>query len=154
FLVDEPLASQASKILIRSYYYAKLDAENPKRPKTWEQFLNNFVTPGRLTGSLSAATMKELRDTLCDRLGMGFEARDEKDSGVDKEEVATLAKKIREMRNPTKREKLADNDAYMILRIEAIRRKKENVSANPYGYKTWYLTQVNQPPNCQDTAHP
>ncbi len=141
FLVDEALASQASKILIRSYYYAKLDAENPKRPKNWAQFLNNFVSPGNLTGPLSPRSLKELRDTLCNRFGMEFEARDKNDALIDKDEVAILAKKIREKRSPKKREELAENDAYMILRIDALRKKKEHVVGNPYGYRTWYLTQ-------------
>jgi len=36
---------------------------------------------------------------------------------------------------------LADNDAHLILRVDSIRREKENQIGNPYGCKTWYLTQ-------------
>lgn len=141
FLVDDALASQASKILIRSYYYAKLDKSLDKRPKNWTQFLNNFVTPSKLSGSLSLSTMKELRETLCARFGMEFEPREQNGELIDKEEAARLAKKIHEMRGYSKREELAENDAEMILRVEAIRKKRERTTGNPYGYKTWYLTQ-------------
>lgn len=140
-LVDEFLASQSSKILIRAYYYAKFEKDNPSRPKTWSQFLNNFLSPSKLSGSLSINTMKELRDTLINRFGLVYEPRDQKDSSIDKEEMAKLAAKIRDMRSPSKREILSENDAYMILRVDAIRRDKESTSGNPYGYSTWYLTQ-------------
>jgi hypothetical protein len=138
--VDFALASQSSKILIRAYYYAKLDKETPGRPATWTHYINNFLTPGRLTASLSESTMRELKGTLCNRYGLDFE---EKESGADLIEVAeaaALAGRIQELRAPTKREVLAENDANMILRIEG-ERKKEKFSGNPYGYRTWYLTQ-------------
>lgn len=141
FLVDEYLASQASKILIRAYYYAKFEKDNHERPKNWSQYLNNFLSPTKLSGSLSVNTMKELRDTLVNRFGLVYEPRDQKDSLVDKDEMTKLAAKIRSMRSPSKREILSENDAYMILRVDAIRRDKESTSGNPYGYSTWYLTQ-------------
>lgn len=140
FLVDDYLASQASKILIRAYYYAKLDKDLSVRPMNWSQYLNNFVTPSKLSGSLSVNSMKELRETLCTRFGMEFEPKEQNGDLVDKKEVAKLSKKIHEMRGHLKREELAENDAEMILRVEAIRRKRERTSGNPYGYKTWYLT--------------
>ena len=141
FLVDEALASQASKILIRAYYYAKLDKENQIRPKTWVQFLNNFLTPGKLYGKLSQGSVKELGETLCNRFSMSFEARDDTNSFVDSKEQNTLAAKIRKMRDPTKHEILSENDAYMILVVDYLRKKNEKIKGNPYGFKTWYLTQ-------------
>lgn len=141
FLVDDLLASQASKILIRAYYYAKLDETLSPRPKTWAQFINNFVSPGKMMGALSPGTMKELRETLCNRFGMEFEGREENSDLINAREAQKLANKIHEMRKFSKREELAENDAHMILRIEAIRKKKEKRTGNPFGYSTWYLTQ-------------
>lgn len=139
-IVDTALAAESSKILIRAYYYAKLNAENPARPKTWTQYLNNFSTPAKLTRALSESTMRELKDVLCTRFGLDFELREETKAAIDKDETQKLAERIKEMRPFSKRDVLADNDAFMILRIES-ERKKEKYSGNPYGYKTWYLTQ-------------
>jgi hypothetical protein len=141
FLVDDYLASQASKILIRSYYYAKFEKENQNRPKTWTQYLNNFLSPEKLSASLSTATMRELKDTLCSRFGFTYEPQDTKDTSIDPEELVSLSKKIQEMRGPNKREILAENDAYMILRVDALRQQKESSTGNPYGFSNWYLTQ-------------
>jgi len=140
-LVDEALAAESPKILIRAYYYAKLDVANPNRPKTWSQYLNNFLTPARLTSALSPATLKELREVLCTRFGLEFELREKSDGSVRKSELNALARQIQAMRSPDKRPILAENDAFMILRIDGVRKKKESTSANPFGFKTWYLTQ-------------
>ena len=140
--VDAALASQSSKILIRAYYYAKLNSDNSARPRTWTQYLNNFLTPSKLIAPLSESTMRELKDVLCNRYGLAFVASDDKNgAAVAPADATTLAARIREMRSPTKREVLADNDAYMILHIEG-ERKKERFSGNPYGYRSWYLTAV------------
>jgi hypothetical protein len=136
--VDLALASQASKILIRAYYYAKLDKDKSGRPTTWTQYLNNFLTPSKLTAPLAEPTMRELRDVLCHRYGLEFEPKEASKGLIDEEEASKLAAGIQEMR--AKREEIAENDAHMILRIEA-ERKKERFSGNPYGYRTWYLTQ-------------
>jgi hypothetical protein len=138
--VDHALASQASKILIRAYYYAKLDKEKAGRPTTWTQYLNNFLTPTKLTGPISESTMRELKGALCQRYGLEFEAKEEAAGLIDVEDAAKLAARIQDMRAPTKHEVLAENDANMILRIEA-ERNNEKFSGNPYGYRTWYLTQ-------------
>ncbi len=136
--VDVALASQASKILIRAYYYSKLDKEKKGRPTTWTQYLNNFLSPSKLTAPLADATMRELKDTLCNRYGLEFEDRASNKGLIDDEEATKLAARIQEVR--AKREEIAENDANMILRIEA-ERKKEKFSGNPYGFRTWYLTQ-------------
>ena len=108
--VDFALASQSSKILIRAYYYAKLDKERTGRPANWTQYINNFLTPGRLTGPLfRKSTMRELKDALCNRYGLEFEAKEVGTDLIDADEAAKLAAKIQEMRAPTKREVLAES---------------------------------------------
>jgi hypothetical protein len=141
FLVDHALASQSDRILIRAYFYAKLETQNASRPRTWSQYIGNFLTVAKLSGPTSPASMTSLRNTLCQRHGLEYEARSTTDSGIDEAEARQLAKKIAEMRRQTKREVLADNDARLMLRVDSIRREKENRVGNPYGCKTWYLTQ-------------
>jgi hypothetical protein len=141
FFVDEVLASQSDRILIRAYYYSKLDQGNPNRPRTWTQYINNFLSSAKLFGATSTASMRSLRDTLCQRFGFEYEAQNEISSGVDTDELRTLANQIKSTRRSTKDERLSKNDALLILRIDSMRRSKENSSGNPYGYKTWYLTQ-------------
>ncbi len=139
-LVDHALASQSDRILIRSYYYAKLNVQNTDRPRTWSQYLDNFVTSSKLSAPTSPVSMRSLRDTLCNRLGLEYEPRLLADASINPEELRTLSAKIADMR-PRKRQEMATNDAMMILRVDALRRQKEDSASNPYGYRTWYLTQ-------------
>jgi len=140
-IVDHALASQSDRILIRAYYYAKLDKNLYPRPMNWAQFLNNFLTASKLTAATSPESMKSLRDTLCQRFGLEFEPRSVTAKEISEKDTSKLAKKITEMRRYGNKELLATNDAQLILRVEAIRRHKEAQPGNPYGYKTWYLTQ-------------
>jgi hypothetical protein len=61
FVVDEALASQCDRILIRSYYYSKFDQGNPNRPRTWTQYINNFLSSAKLFGATSTVSMRSLR---------------------------------------------------------------------------------------------
>jgi hypothetical protein len=143
-IVDHDLASQSDRILIRAYYYAKLNKARPKRPSTWTQYLNNFLTASKLSGSTSEASMKTLRDTLCNSFGFEFEAREEMEKRVDADELTLLTDKIIEIRSRNQKPKddlLARNDALHILRVHQLRRDEDRIPSNPYGYKSWWLTQ-------------
>jgi hypothetical protein len=143
-IVDHDLASQSDRILIRAYYYAKLNKARPKRPSTWTQYLNNFLTAAKLSGSTSEASMKTLRDTLCNSFGFEFEGREEMENNVDADELTLLTNKIVEIRSRNQKAKddlLARNDALHILRVHQLRRDEDKIPSNPYGYKSWWLTQ-------------
>ncbi|HUI14055.1 MAG TPA: hypothetical protein VL048_11375 [Xanthobacteraceae bacterium] len=142
-IVDRDLASQCDRILVRAYYYAKLDKNLSNRPTTWGAYLRNFLSVEKITSPLSQASMRSLRDTLCNRFGFEYETRDVTQAGVDQHELAALTEKIREMRHSHKSQEeiLAENDALHILRVHKLRQEHEKSSGNPYGFKTWWITQ-------------
>ena len=142
-IVDRDLASQCDRILIRAYYYAKLDDSLRQRPQTWSSYLNNFLSSEKMSGSTSDASMRSLKQTLCNMFGFEFEPTDDTVAGIDRDELSVLARKIQELRHGQKArdEILAEGDAIHILRVQKIRKDEEKVSGNPYGYKAWWLTQ-------------
>jgi hypothetical protein len=141
-IVDRDLASQCDHILIRAYYYAKLEEGGAKRPRTWTSYLNNFMSAGKISGPTSSASMESLRDTLCNMFGFEYEPRDVTEAGIDATKLHELTAKIQELRRQKpKGEILAQNDALHILRVGKVRRDEEGAVGNPYGYKTWWLTQ-------------
>jgi len=141
-IVDRDLASQSDHILIRAYYYAKLDEPSASRPRTWRSFLDNFMTAEKLSGPTSQASMKSFKDTLCNMFGFEYEPREETEASIDADELSELTAKIQELRRQKpKGEILAENDAFHILRVNNVRRDEEKAVGNPYGYRTWWLTQ-------------
>lgn len=140
-IVDLALASQSDRILIRAYYYAKLESAGKDRPATWSQYLNNFLSVSKLQGSKSAASLASLRSTLCHRFGLRYETKADGGVGILEQDQKKLSKKIKEMRPAYKKDELAENDANLILRVDYLRKSQEDGSGNPFGYKTWYLTQ-------------
>jgi hypothetical protein len=141
-IVDRDLASQCDHILIRAYYYAKLEESGHRRPRTWTSYLSNFMTAEKITGPTSQASMQSLRDTLCNMFGFEYEPREVTEADIDTDELHELTAKIQELRRQKpKGEILAKNDAFHILRIHKVRHDREGTVGNPYGYKTWWLTQ-------------
>jgi hypothetical protein len=142
-IVDTTLASQCDKILIRAYYYAKLDARTGHKPSSWKQFLNNFLSYDKMTGPTSSTSMKSLKDTLCNRFGMEFLDRATMMAQVAPKDLESLKDKIVEVRKGKKghEELRAENDALHILYVRAKRRSENSVAGNPFGFKTWWLTQ-------------
>lgn len=141
-IVDRDLASECDRILIRAYYYAKLDNKMGKRSLTWTSYLNNFITASKMTGSTSEASMKSLKDTLCNVFGFEFESREAMEEGIDKEELTVLTEKIQDLRWQKRNDEiLAENDALHILRVNRLRREEDKKVGNPFGYRTWWLTQ-------------
>lgn len=143
-IVDRDLASESDRILIRAYYYAKLDPDLAKRPKSWGAYLGNFLSWQKMSSATSAQSMKSLKDTLIGRFGFDFEDKEDMLVGVNREDLKKLAKKIRELRNNQQRghdEVRAGNDALHILRVLERRRQEEKSVTNPFGYRTWWLTQ-------------
>jgi hypothetical protein len=142
-MVDIALASQSDRILIRAYYYAKLDKE-PKRSKSWAQYIGNFLTYAKMDGPVSAASMQSLKDTLCARFGFEFVGREAMEKGISKDDLEKLTAKIFELRsgNDKGQEKVrARNDALHILRVNQDRVRDDKAGGNPFGYRSWWLTQ-------------
>jgi hypothetical protein len=141
--VDYALASQSDRILIRAYYYSKLETDNPKRPKTWKQFLANFLTYDAMNGSTSPASMKTLRDTLCNRFGLRFLSHTNVRKNIPVGDIEKLTDRLYDLRRgakPQDRVK-AENDALQILRVHEARELEDKVGGNHFGYRNWWLTQ-------------
>ena len=139
------LVEQIDKILIRSFFYAKLGmAKEKKKPITWNRYLNQFLTVSEIP---KPSGEDELREYLVNEFKFEFEDEETLLDGISDEEIEDLARKIQESRNNTDRaddseEILSRNSAAMVLRIYQKRKETgERVGKNPYGFKTWWLTQ-------------
>lgn len=141
--VDYALASQSDRILIRAYYYSKLEVDNPKRPRSWKQFLGNFFTYDAMTGSTSAVSMKTLRDTLANRFRLRFLSHEEMRKGIPRQDIEKLTDKLYDLRHGCREQDRvkAENDALQILRVHQARELEDKIGGNPFGYRNWWLTQ-------------
>ncbi|WP_222311472.1 hypothetical protein [Rhizobium leguminosarum] len=143
-IVDRDLASESDRILIRAYYYAKLEQDNPKRPRSWAGYLGNFLTYDKLMGPTSPQSMRSLRDTLIARYGVVYEAREDMMREIDQDDLKKLTEAIKKLRKDSKRRHediRAANDAVHILLVQRKRKAEEKEVTSPYGYRTWWLTQ-------------
>lgn len=134
--IDINIARHSPKILIRAYFYAKLDPEtHSARPKSWADFVNQFCDFDKLHKSEGKT---QLREYLLSEFQMQYEGTDELDKLCTKADVDELADKIRE----SKKERiLAVNDATLVLSIYGRRKKlKELSKVTGFGYRTWWLT--------------
>jgi hypothetical protein len=141
---DVNLARQIDRILIRSYFYARLEPEvGIKKPAGWRSFIGTFCEYSDLH---SQAGRVQIQEYLIARFRAKFEDEQTMSKGVDQDQVDDLTTRIMDERGRSrntadKREILARNDAMHVLRIYAKRRElEERNRANPYGFKTWWLT--------------
>jgi hypothetical protein len=135
--VDWATASHASKILIRAYFYAKLDPIGPQIPPTgWENYIGQVCTYKLLH---TKAGRHEIKLYCLDKFGFEFESQDDLERFISVEEVTELAQKFEEFKN---KPVLALNDARQILAVYGKRKSiGETSKGNPFGYRTWWLTQ-------------
>lgn len=140
-----PLASQISRILIRAFFYTKIErATGSKSPFGWTNYLGQFLTVSEI---MRETGRDELREYLINEFGFDFEDEAAMISGVDTEKLDKLAATIQEARKKIGRDSsseeiLCRNAALTILRVFQRRRVGgERSGGNPYGYKTWWLTQ-------------
>lgn len=143
-IVDRDLASESDRILIRAYYYAKMEKDKPKRPRSWASYLGNFLSHDKLAGPTSPQSMTSLRDTLVARFGLVYEAREDIMRDIDQDDLKKLTEAIKQLRKNTNRRHediRAANDAAHILFVYRKRKVEEKGVTSPYGYRTWWLTQ-------------
>jgi hypothetical protein len=143
-IVDRDLASESDRILIRAYYYAKLDHGNTNRPRSWNAYLDNFLSHQKLLGPTSPQSMRSLRDTLVVRFGLTYVDREDMMRDIDQDDLRKLTEAIKKLRKDSHRrheEVRAANDAAHILFVQRTRKAEEKEVSNPYGYRTWWLTQ-------------
>ena len=129
------------RIMIRAYFYARQNPDLGRRPANWPAFIDQFCSYDQLYKGMGR---ESLRLTLCEEFGFTFEDLDTMSRGVDEDELQDLAEELEKvMQKKDKAELLAKNDALQILRIYARRRELGEIhKPNPYGYRTWWLTQA------------
>jgi hypothetical protein len=135
--VDLVVASQAPRILIRSYFYAKLaPVDGKQRFKGWSSYIDQFC----VYRSLRTTEGKDsLRGYLCRKYGFKFQDRESVSKEVDRGELEKLKQRFLPLKQ---REEMALNDALMVLLVYARRKAAgERYNGNPYGFSTWWLTQ-------------
>lgn len=138
--VTHELVRNSPKILIRAYFYAKLDPPpGVKSPSTWESYVQQFCTPDRI-GRRDG--MEELRRYLQSTFKMVYEARKDIENMVlDKESQVDLETITESLREHKAADELARNDALLTLAVYRRRHAKGEYSkATEFGYKTWWLT--------------
>lgn len=143
FSAQEPhinldIARHASKILIRSYFYAKLrPVKGMTGPSGWKSHIGQFCDYKKLH-SQSGEGKQQLGQYLSDRFDMEFLSNEDLQSFASEQRVSELAKHIKPIK---KDDILAVNDARMILSVYGKRKdRNQNHHANPYGFSAWWLT--------------
>jgi hypothetical protein len=130
------VARHAPKILIRAYFYAKLDPPTGiKAPTNWNSYINQFCTYDDLH---SATGLQELKGYLLNKFQMKYEPRAELHKLCDEDQLAELTERILPGK---KKEILAKNDALMILATYGRRTAlNEHSQTTAFGFRTWWLT--------------
>ena len=143
FMETEPyvtvdIARHSPKILLRAYFYARLGpVPGVAGPQGWKSFIGQVCDYEMLHVQGGRA---QVRKYLCERFGMRFVTTEHLDQLVSSDEVQLLADGLESVRVEKKRV-LAENDAKMVLSVYGKRKALgEEYRANPYGYRTWWLT--------------
>lgn len=87
---------------------------------------------------------QELATYLINKFGMSYESSEELIDGLDLDEIDRLTASIQQAKGKRDDDDdvLAYNDALHVLRIYKRRQElKEASPANPFGFRTWWLTQ-------------
>lgn len=132
------VAKHAPKILIRSYFYARLTPlEGIQRPKGWQHYVKQVCDYSKLH---SRAGKDQIRQYLLAKFRLRFVTTDDLEDVLAATEVKKLADRLEEVKIESNRV-LAENDAKMVLSVYAKRQQlHEEHKSNPYGYRTWWLT--------------
>jgi hypothetical protein len=134
-MVDQALATQAPRILVRAYLYARITG-GPGAPRSWEAYLRQVASPEDIrAGRGEDAIASYLRNQF------GFDYVPERDlvGMTDENEVAQLAAEF--VQKVNKSATLAKHDALMATAIYADRRRQhEHPGNSPFGFATWWLT--------------
>lgn len=139
----------SDRILIRSFFYAFLEPERHlKVPRDWSDYLRNFgaaVWFSKVDDDVkSDEYIDEFASYLVDKFNLEFVEIDEILEKIDDDLAEKIATEILSQRDAqTDGSKiLAKNDAQMALFVNSERKtRNEHVSANLYGYNTWWLTE-------------
>ena len=138
--ITSAIVRHCSKILVRSYFYAKLSPPDGVTPPTgWVRYIDQFLTYSTLHSSRGK---DELQGYLCGKFGLSYETEEQMHRGVDTDHLEALKELLLEVRSgKDKAELLAYNDALQALRVYAKRKEiNDRQAVGPFGYQTWWLT--------------
>lgn len=135
--VTLPIAQNFPEILIRAYFYARLNPpEGVTAPTNWGQFIDQFTDYSRLQ---EQGGKEALRRYLMATYNMIYEDKEDLNKITDAVKVQDLARKLVRYK---KFLTLAERDALMAYAVYGRRRKnKEHSTVTSFGYKTWWLTE-------------
>ena len=137
--VTVEVAEHEPRILIRAYFYARLNTvKGVEAPTNWPDFINQICTYGDLNREEGKG---QIRRYLNEKFGLVYMENEELAKVTQDQEVADLADRIEEVRSRRPRI-LAERDARMVLAVYGTRKQqREEQRNNPFGYKTWWLTE-------------
>lgn len=132
--VQQVLATNVPKILIRAYLYARLE-DVSGRPDSWEEFLGQFCD---VEATRQGTGLVSVISYLRSQIGMDFVSEADLRRMTNVDHVAELSKSLSASKS---NDLLAENDALMALAVYADRRRHhEHPGNSPFGYNTWWLT--------------
>ena len=138
------MVENISRILIRSYFYARLaPMSDVMPPKGWRSYIENFASYSSIKNN---AGDDELARYLIGKFGFSYETTKEMEDSVNSEDVLSLTDQIVRTKSENGRggehlKTLAYNDALHVYRVYAVRDiNNESSPANPFGFRTWWLT--------------
>ena len=136
--VSIDIARHSPKILIRAYFYSRLQPlPGVDGPRGWKSFISQVCDHEALH---SPRGRDQVKKYLGERFSLKFMSNEDLEELVLDDEVQDLADRLEGTR-VEKIRVLAENDAKMILSVYGKRRAiGEEHKANPYGYRTWWLT--------------
>ncbi len=136
------------RILIRAFCYAYFEPhKHTMKPRTWSNYLRNFGAAAWFSGPENEESIDQFGSYLVDKYNLEFVEIDQVIDKIDEDLAIKVAIEILEFRDfdsgPTDGNRiLAMNDAQMGLFVNSERiTHGEKISANLYGYNTWWLTE-------------
>ena len=134
--ISKEIARHATKILIRAYFYAKLNPLIDQSPEGWKSYIGQVCSYKDLHDENKS--QRQITKYLIGKFDFKYLDNEELEELTNNKEVKKLADKFKEIK-PT--EILAHNDAKQILAVYGKRKKlNEEHNPNPYGYRVWWLT--------------
>ncbi|MBE0624549.1 MAG: hypothetical protein IH606_07055 [Burkholderiales bacterium] len=131
--VDRALARHSSKILIRTYFYAK----EAKKVHGWREFMGQFIDYDKVS---SDSGRDDLRLYLISQFSLEFYSKADLEALVDVSKVKALSENMLNAMDK-KNEQLAYNDALMVYGVYGLRRARgETTKVTEFGLLTWWLT--------------
>lgn len=125
---DENAIAYIDQILVRSYFYSRLQGND----ETFETFIDRFVTPW------GPSMEEELIQWLQTKFGIHFVENSQKGIKVPQADFDALRQ---ELTNYKPSAHQAENDARTILTVYALReRDNESAEGGPLGHRTWWLS--------------